>query len=189
MGGATIQWLRDELGILDHAAQSEELANTVPHTDGVFLVPAFAGLGAPHWDPEARGALLGLTRGTGRGHIARAALEGIAVQCTELIDALRADTGIAVDQLLVDGGAAANDLLMQMQADLGGVRVMRPGNLETTARGAAALAAVGAGLLQDPSKAAGMQEGIVEFSPELNDSERSARMQGWLAAVARVRTN
>jgi glycerol kinase len=155
----------------------------------VFLVPAFAGLGAPHWDPEARGALLGLTRGTGRGHIARAALEGIAFQCTELIEALRQDTGLAVDELLVDGGAAANDLLMQLQADLAGVRVRRPEDLESTARGAAALAAVGAGVIMDPAEALGMQAGVREFLPGLDALERERRLAEWAAAVARVRSS
>lgn len=187
MGGATIQWLRDELGIIQSAAESESLANTVSETGGVYLVPAFAGLGAPHWDPEARGALLGLTRGTNRAHIARAALEGIAFQCTELIQALRQDTGLAVDELLVDGGAAANDLLMQLQADFAGVRILRPGNLETTARGAAALAAMGAGLLTDPGQAEGMGADRGVFLPDLPEAERQARFAGWAAAVQRVR--
>jgi len=189
MGGATIQWLRDELGILGNAAESESLGGSVSDTGGVFLVPAFAGLGAPHWDPEARGALLGLTRGTGRGHIARAALEGIAFQCTELIEALRQDTGLAVDELLVDGGAAANDLLMQLQADLAGVRVRRPEDLESTARGAAALAAVGAGVIMDPAEALGMQAGVREFLPGLDALERERRLAEWAAAVARVRSS
>lgn len=189
MGGATIQWLRDELGIIGNAAESESLGGSVSDTGGVFLVPAFAGLGAPHWDPEARGALLGLTRGTGPGHIARAALEGIAFQCTELIEALRQDTGLAVDELLVDGGAAANDLLMQLQADLAGVRVRRPADLESTARGAAALAAVGAGVIKDPAEAAGMQAGVREFLPGLDALERERRLAEWAAAVARVRSS
>lgn len=188
MGGATIQWLRDELGILKDAAESETLAASVGDTGGVFLVPAFAGLGAPHWDPEARGALLGLTRGTGRGHIARAALEGIAFQCTELVEALRRDTGLPVDELLVDGGAAANDLLMQLQADLAGVRVRRPQDLESTARGAAALAAMGAGLLDDPSKAAGIGSGADEFLPSIDRAARGRRLQEWATAVDRVGT-
>ena len=150
--GVVVQWLRDQLGLLVDAAASEALAMSVEDSGGVFLVPAFAGLGAPHWDAEARGALLGLTRGTSRAHIVRAALDGIAFQVAEIVELLRLETGLAVEELLVDGGASANGYLMQRQADLAGVRVVRPAEVEATARGAALLAGLGAGVFRDPAE-------------------------------------
>ena len=145
VGGAVVQWLRDGLGLFESAAESERLAREVEDTGGVHLVPAFTGLGAPYWDADARGALLGLTRGTTRAHVARAALEAIAFQNAELVELLREESGLPIDRLLADGGATRNDLLMQLQADLAGLDVVRPSEVEATARGAAALAAAGAG--------------------------------------------
>ena len=185
--GAAVQWLRDELSLIETAPEIEALARSVPDTGGVHLVPAFAGLGAPYWDAEARGAILGLTRGTTRAHLARATLEGIAFQNAELVEVLRADSGLLVERMLVDGGAAANDLLMQMQADLAGLSVLRPASVEATARGAAALAGTGAGIL-DPRDAARTAGAPARFDPELGPAERAERLDGWRAAVARVRT-
>jgi len=186
--GLVVQWLRDQLGILDHAAESEDIARSVDDTGGVFLVPAFAGLGAPYWDADARAALLGMTRGTERGHIVRAALEGIAYQCTEVIELLRAETGLPVDSLLVDGGAAANDFLMQFQADSAGLEVRRPANVETTARGAAALAGLAAGVWSNPGDARALREGGSSFQSTWSASERAEHLTAWRAAVARVRS-
>ena len=146
MGGATVQWLRDGLGIIERSADVEALAASVPDTGDVYLVPAFAGLGAPQWDAAARGTIVGLTRGSTRAHLARAALESIAFQTADLIDAMHQDAGCPFSELRVDGGAARNDLLMQFQADILGVPVLRPANTETTAFGAAALAGLGVGL-------------------------------------------
>ena len=187
-GGLVVQWLRDQLGIIDRAAQSEKLARSVEDSGGVFLVPAFAGLGAPHWDPDARAAILGLTRGSGRAHIARAALEGIAFQCAEVVELLRAETGLAVEELAVDGGASANGFLMETQADLAGLTVVRPSDIETTARGAAALAGVGVGLLPDPGVAAAFRAPSDRFPARLAEGQRRARLAEWRAAVARVLT-
>lgn len=185
-GGTVVQWLRDELGIIEDAAQSEELARSVPDTGGVVLAPAFAGLGAPHWDPDARAALLGLTRGSSRAHIARAALEAIAHQCADLVDALREDSGEAVAEMLVDGGAARNDLLMQRQADFAGLRVVRPGEVEATARGAAAMAAIGAGLMEPADVAAALAAESRTFEPD--GAGVAAERDRWRDAIARVRS-
>lgn len=187
-GGLIVQWLRDGLGILDHAAESEVLAREVPDSAGVFLVPAFAGLGAPYWDPDARAALLGLTRGTRRPHIARAALEAIALQCAEIVELLRADTGLAIDELLVDGGAAANDLLLSLQADAAGLTVVRPSQVEATARGAAALAGLGVGLWQNPDAVLAPTGESDRFSPQLDGAGRDEWLARWKAAVVRVRS-
>ncbi|MEE8469354.1 MAG: glycerol kinase GlpK [Planctomycetota bacterium] len=187
-GGLVIQWLRDQLGLLTQAADSEALATSVEDSAGVFLVPAFAGLGAPYWDPDARAAILGLTRGAGKAHITRAALEAIAFQCAEVVEILRQDTGLPIESLLVDGGAAANDFLMQTQADLAGLEILRRPDVESTARGAAALAGVGVGLWSDPREAAAFQAPPTSFQPHLSESDRSQRMAAWRAAVERVRT-
>ncbi|MGH7696333.1 MAG: glycerol kinase GlpK, partial [Gemmatimonadaceae bacterium] len=149
IGGAAVQWLRDGLGIIKSSGEVEELAASVPDSAGVYLVPAFAGLGAPHWDQYARGTIAGITRGTNRGHIARAALEGIAFQVADVLDVMKQDSGIAMNELRVDGGACANDFLMQFQADILGVPVDRPALVETTAAGAAFLAGLGSGFWKD----------------------------------------
>jgi glycerol kinase len=186
--GALVQWLRDQLGLVMRASEIEALAKSAPDSGGVFIVPAFTGLGAPYWDAEARGAILGLTRGSSRAHLARAALEAMAFQNSELIECLRADSGLAVTECLADGGAAENGLLLQLQADLSGARVRRPADLGATARGAAALAGLGAGLWKDPSTPAALHDGIVEFAPALEPRERERRLAAWKAAVRRVRT-
>ena len=187
-GGAVIQWLRDGLGILKHAEESEALARAVPDTGGVVLVPAFSGLGAPHWDAQARGALFGMTRGTGREHIVRAALESIALQCVDIVDVLRAETGLEIASMKVDGGAVRNDLLMQMQADLARVTVLRPRDVESTARGAAACAGIGAGLWEDANGIAGLREVAEKFEPRMGAEEVRGIRERWQQAVDRVKS-
>ena len=147
IAGAVVQWLRDQMGFIKSASEIEALAREVPDSGGVWFVPAFVGLGAPYWDPDARGMLIGLTRGTNRAHIARAALEAIAFQSAEVLTAMAKDATRPVRELRVDGGAARNDLLMQMQADIAGVPVIRPAQTETTALGAAIFGWTGVGLL------------------------------------------
>lgn len=186
--GALVQWLRDQLGLVARAGEIEALARGVSDAGGVFIVPAFTGLGAPYWDAEARGAILGLTRGSSRAHLARAALEAMAFQNAELIEILRAESGLAIEECLADGGAAENELLLELQADLAGVRVRRPTNLAATARGAAALAGLGIGLWRDPSVPAALRDDVREFRPALAAPQRVARLSGWRAAVARVRS-
>jgi glycerol kinase len=186
--GALVQWLRDQLGFFARANEIEDLARSVPDAGGVFVIPALAGLGAPHWDAAARGAILGLSRGSSRAHVARAALEALAFQNAELIECLRADSGLAVAECLADGGAAENGLLLQLQADLAVVRVLRPANLAATARGAAALAGLGSGLLGDPGQPAALRDDVREFRPALDAATRARRMDEWRRAVARVRT-
>jgi glycerol kinase len=188
MCGAIVQWLRDQLGILESAPQVEELARSVDSSGGVVLVPAFAGLGAPYWDADARAALLGMSRGTSRAHIARAALEAMAFQNAELVELLRVESGLEIGTALVDGGAAANDLLMELQADLAGLTVTRPPSVEATARGAAGLAGVGVGLLEPTGRAAALGEAEAVFAPGLAAAERGALLAGWREAVARVRS-
>ncbi|MDA1004791.1 MAG: glycerol kinase GlpK, partial [Chloroflexi bacterium] len=175
VAGAVVQWLRDELGLVAHAAEIEALAASVPDAGGVVFVPAFTGLGAPDWDPHARGALLGLTRGTTRAHIARAALEAIALSSAELIAAMDADLPTPVSELRVDGGASANDLLMQLQADVAGVTVVRPRNAETTALGAAFLAGLGAGVWETRAQVDALWRIDRTFEPRTTPAERDAR--------------
>lgn len=186
VGGAVVQWLRDQLEFFSDSAEVEELAARVEDTGGVHLVPAFTGLGAPYWDADARGALVGLTRGTNRAHVARAALESIAFQNAELVEILREEAGFPIDELLADGGATRNELLLQLQADLAGCRVVRPGDVEATARGAAALAGVGAGLFDDPGTLAGLRAERRVFEPSLEPGRRAERLAGWRRAVGRV---
>lgn len=187
MGGATIQWLRDGLQIIRQASEVEALAASVPDTGDVFLVPAFAGLGAPWWDGHARGTLVGLTRGTQRAHIARAALESIALQSADVFGAMAADAGIPVTELRVDGGASRNNLLMQMQADLLGVPVVRPRQTETTALGAALLAGLAVGLWQDARQIAHQWQVDRRFEPRWSQGQRQARLARWREAVERAR--
>jgi glycerol kinase len=187
IGGAVVQWLRDGLGIIRTASEVEALAASVSDNGGVYLVPAFAGLGAPHWDSRARGAIVGLTRGTTAGHIARAALESIAFQVADLIDAMRMDSGIELPELRVDGGASANSLLMQFQADLLGVPVVRSAIAETTALGAAFLAGLAAGVLKSPSEVANQWKSAGRFEPLMSrDQARVVRSQ-WNRAVERAK--
>jgi glycerol kinase len=183
--GATVQWLRDGLGIIDDSSDVEALAAREPDTGDVYLVPAFAGLGAPQWDPNARGTLVGLTRGTNRAHIARAALESIAFQTADLIEAMQSDCGHALTELRVDGAAARNDLLMQFQADLLGVPVLRPANTETTAFGAAALAGVGIGFWESRAAIAALWSLERRFEPRMSRADAAARRARWSEALAR----
>lgn len=183
IAGAAIQWLRDELGILTTAAQSEELALQVEDAGGVHFVPAFTGLGAPHWNMYARGTLLGLTRGSNRCHLARAALESIAFQSDDLLRLMAGALGRDPGVLRADGGGSANNLLMQMQADLSGVRVQRPREQETTALGAALLAGVGAGLIEGPGEAAALWQPERDFEPSIDAQAREDRRAGWAKAV------
>ncbi len=184
VAGALVQWLRDGLGIIDRAADIEPLARSVEDSGGVTIVPALAGLGAPHWRPDARGIITGITRGTTRAHIARAALEAIALQNVELVDAMRADAHRPINQMRVDGGAAANDLLMQLQADFLGVPVLRPAMVESTALGAAKLAARGVGLaLREPVD--GAAAGRL-FTPTMPEATRLACLGRWRTAVAKA---
>jgi glycerol kinase len=187
MGGATVQWLRDGLGIIDRSADIEALAASVPDTGDVYLVPAFAGLGAPHWDSAARGTIVGLTRGTTRAHLARAALESIAFQTADLIDAMRQDAACTLSELRVDGGAARNDLLLQFQADVLGAPVLRPAITEITAFGAAALAGLGAGLWQSQQELAGLWSLERRFEPRMSAQEAGARRARWAQALERSR--
>ncbi len=187
VGGAVVQWLRDELGLIRTAAEVEKLAGKVPDSNGAFLVPAFVGLGAPYWDPHARGALVGLTRGVNSSHIARAALEAIALQSHEVLDCMQQETGIELQTLRVDGGASSNDLLMQMQADILGVPVERPRNVETTAMGAAWLAGLATGLWGETEELAGANPIERSFEPRWSGDQRQALIAGWRRAVERAR--
>ncbi len=185
MGGATIQWLRDELKIIGSAAESESVAQSVQSTGGVYLVPAFTGLGAPWWDMYSRGTLVGMTRGTGRPHIVRAALEAIAYQSADLMDAMIADCGSRPESLQVDGGASANSFLMQFQADITGIPVVRPRVLETTALGAALLAGLGAGIYGSAEEATKGWQKDLEFAPRMDEATRLLNLKGWHKAVER----
>ena len=185
IAGAVVQWLRDGLGFIRSSADVEALAASVQDTGGVYLVPAFAGLGAPHWDAYARGTMQGLTRGTTRAHIARAALEAIAYQSAEVLHAMQKDAGIRLKELRVDGGAAANDTLMQFQADILGVPVLRPRVLETTALGAAYLAGLATGVWKN-TVAIGRQWAVERrFEPAMSRAEAEERMSGWKRALKR----
>ncbi|MFZ9407403.1 MAG: glycerol kinase GlpK [Burkholderiaceae bacterium] len=188
VAGAVVQWLRDGLGLISRAAEIEALAQSVPDTAGVHLVPAFTGLGAPWWDADARGALLGLTRGTHKGHIARAALESIAFQSADLLAAMQADAPVPLTELRVEGGAAANNLLMQFQADLLGVPVVRPTVLETTALGAACLAGLATGYYADLAEISTHWQCDRIFEPAMSRDQASSRMAAWHEAVRRVRS-
>ncbi len=186
-GGAVVQWLRDGLGFIDSAHDVEALAASVPDSGDVYLVPAFTGLGSPHWDAHARGAMVGLSRGTTRAHIARAALEAIAFQSVELVRAMEQDAGTTLTELRVDGGATANDLLMQLQADLLGTPVVRPRVTETTALGAAYLAGIGAGFWSSEAEVAALWRVDRVFEPALPAAEAAARLARWSRAVERAR--
>lgn len=182
IGGAVVQWLRDGLRFFKSAAEIEALAASVPDTGGVYLVPAFAGLGAPHWDPDARGTLVGMTRGTTRAHIARAALESIAFQSADLLDAMTADANIRLTEMRVDGGASVNNMLMQFQCDLLGVPVVRPAVTETTALGAAFLAGLGVGFWKDRQALGALWEESRRFNPLAHPS-LTEQKQSWARAV------
>ncbi len=187
VGGAVVQWLRDGLGLIERSADVEALAASVPDNGGVVFVPAFTGLGSPHWDAYARGTLVGLSRGSGRGHIARAALESIAFQSAELLGAMQADAAQPLIELRVDGGATANDLLMQFQADLLGVPVVRPRVTETTALGAAYLAGLATGFWGSEAELSASWQVERRFEPAMSRDQAGARMQRWARAVERAR--
>lgn len=186
IAGASVQWLRDGLGIIRSSRDVERLAASVPDSGGVFFVPAFVGLGAPHWDPYARGTIVGLTRDSTAGHIARAALESMAHQTREVLDAMRADAGLQLTSLKVDGGASANDALMQFQADILGVTVQRPVVAETTALGAAYLAGLAVGYWRDISDVAANWALDRAFEPAMRSEERDVRFRQWQRAVSRA---
>ena len=187
MGGAVVQWLRDGLGIIEKSEDVESLAASVKNSGGIFLVPAFTGLGAPYWDPYARGTLVGMTRDTNKAHIARAALEGIAFQVAEVVSAMQADSQIEITELRVDGGAARNDLLMQFQADLLGIPVARAKTTEATALGAAYLAGLGAGIWKCTNEIAAQWEREKIFEPAMSLDEREELLKEWSRAVERSR--
>ena len=186
IAGAAIQWLRDELHFVDSAAETEVLAESLNDSDGVFVVPAFTGLGAPYWDPNAKGAILGLTRGTTPSHIVRASLESIAFQSADLVEAMIYDAGLQLHQLRVDGGAASNNFLMQFQADLLGVDIERPRHIETTAIGAAYLAGLGVGLWKNIDELVLHRQVDRVFSPQMSELQRQDKLSAWRNAVKRV---
>ena len=183
MGGATVQWLRDELNMIGDSAEIEALAAGVPDSDGVVLVPAFAGLGTPHWNGHARGTLFGLTRGSGKAHLARAALDAIAHQTVDVVRAMEADAGVAIPELRVDGGATVNNLLMQIQSDLLNISVVRPEITETTALGAAYLAGLGVGFWSNTADIQSQWAAERTFSPQLDDAERKTADHRWQRAI------
>lgn len=187
IAGAAIQWLRDGLGIIRSAAETEALAGSVPSTDGVYFVPALVGLGAPHWDPYARGAILGITRGTKRAHLVRAGLEAIAYQTNDVLRAMEADAGLSLSELKVDGGAAANNFLCQFQSDVLGIPVVRPKALETTALGAAFAAGLSVGFWEDLSALRGLWCEDRRFLPAMSPEERERLLSGWRRALSRAK--
>ncbi len=189
VAGAVIQWLRDEMKLISSSAESESVAKRVPDTNGCYFVPAFTGMGAPYWDQDARGIITGLTRGAGRAHIVRAALESIAYQSCDVLFAMEKDLGKRIEAVRVDGGASANNFLMQFQADTAGVEVIRPACVETTALGAAFLAGLATGFWksEDELRSLSMGDGARVFSPEANEEKRRALLAGWHQAVRKCR--
>jgi glycerol kinase len=187
IGGAVVQWLRDNLPLIGSSAEVEALAASEPDTGGVVFVPAFVGLGAPHWDPHAGGLLIGLRRDTRPGHIARAALESIAFQVADVLGAVESETSAQLSDLRVDGGAAVNDLLMQFQADVLGVPVVRPRMTETTALGAAYLAGLAVDFWRGPEELRAQRAGDVRFAPKMERAEAASRRARWKRAVERSR--
>ena len=188
MGGATVQWLRDGLNIIQTAAEVEALALSVPDVGDTYLVPAFTGLGAPHWDGHARGALIGMTRGTTKAHIARAALEAIALQVADVFEAMQKDAGLSLSELRVDGGASKNNLLLQMQANILGVPVIRPKVVETTALGAAYLGGLAVGLWSSTDAISALWQEDQRFEPQWSDTERTLKRARWQQAVERAKS-
>ena len=185
VSGAVVKWLRDELGIISSAAETEAIAKSVSSTNGVYVVPAFTGLGAPYWEPSARGAILGLTRGSEKAHIVRACLEAIAYQTVDVLNAMEEDTK-ALNVIKADGGACANNFLMQFQADILGRTITRPKNVESTATGAAYLAGLGAGIWTDTDELLSLSGNLDEFRPSMEDAVRKDLLKGWNNAVRRV---
>jgi glycerol kinase len=187
IAGAVIQWLRDGLQLLASAEASESIAAEVSDTNGVYLVPAFVGLGAPHWDPYARGTIVGLTRGVNRAHLVRAALEAIAYQTRDVLEAMQQDTGLPVPEIRVDGGAAANNLLLQLQADILGIPLVRARGAETTARGAAYLAGLATGIWSSQADIATHWQEEARFIPTMSANRRDGLYAGWRRAVERAK--
>ncbi|MGA8753613.1 FGGY family carbohydrate kinase, partial [Candidatus Deferrimicrobium sp.] len=187
IAGAVVQWLRDGLGILSDAADSEALATSVDDCRGVYFVPAFTGLGAPYWDPHTRGMILGLTRGITKAHLTRAALQAIAFQTRDVLEAMTRDTEIPLRELRVDGGAVRNEFLMQFQADIIGIPVVRAAINETTARGAAYLAGLAVGFWRDTAVLAAHNQGTRRFEPTMPTSQRNKLYAGWLQAVKQAK--
>ena len=181
--GSAVQWLRDGLGMIAHAAETRELARSVPENEGVYFVPALVGLGAPHWDPYARGLLIGITRGTGRGHVARAVLESMAYQTRDVIEAMERDSGIVLKELRCDGGAAVNSVLMQFQSDILGVKVEVPSIIETTALGAAYLAGLAVGFWESRDEIAEKWALDVRYHPRFDEAKRERLFRRWHKAV------
>jgi glycerol kinase len=182
-----VQWLRDGLGLIATAAESEAVAASVPSSEGVYVVPAFVGLGAPHWDPLARGIIVGITRGTSRAHLVRATLEAIAFQTRDVIETMENECNLTLPDLRVDGGAAANDLLMQIQADILGREVVRPAVTETTALGAAYLAGLAVGFWKGQDELASNWQVDRRFEPRMEAGQREELYQGWKRAVERAK--
>jgi glycerol kinase len=187
IAGAAVQWLRDGLGLIANAAESEALAASVASSEGLYLVPAFVGLGAPHWDPRARGTIVGISRGTTRAHLARATLEAISFQTRDVIETMESECGLTLPELRVDGGAAANDLLMQIQADVLGREVVRPAVTETTALGAAYLAGLAVGFWKSQDELTGKWQIDKRFQPRMDASQREKLYQGWKRALERAK--
>jgi glycerol kinase len=187
IAGAAVQWLRDGIGIIDHAAESENMAQDLEHNDDVYLVPAFTGLGAPHWDPEARGIITGITRNTTRSHLVRAALEAQAYQTEDLLEAMAKDAGQPIAELRVDGGMVANNWVCQFLADITGVRVKRPHIIETTALGAGYLAGLGVGLFDSIDDITNAWSEEARFEPKMDEEYRQNLYQGWKTAFQRCR--
>jgi glycerol kinase len=187
VAGAVVQWLRDAMGIINTAAEIEKLAGSVPNSGGVYLVPAFVGLGAPYWDPYARGAILGITRGTTAAHVARAALDAIAFQTRDLVAAMQRDAGVALKDLKVDGGAAVNNALLQFQADILGTPVHRPVTFETTALGAAYLAGLAVGYWKNQDDLKRNWALDREFKPQMPRDQSDKLYRRWQKAVERSR--
>ena len=187
--GASVQWLRDGLGIIQNSSEVEKLACQVNDTDGVVLVPAFTGLGAPHWDSDARALLCGMSRGTNKAHIARAALESIAFQVSDVLTAMQSDIAHPLKELRVDGGASRNDMLMQFQADILNVPVLRPKMLESTAWGAAAMAGLKAGVFSSFSEVSESWQLDRAFEPNMQADQRQSRLNQWQTALKRTRSD
>lgn len=187
VAGAALQWLRDGLGLLDDAAASDAIAQSVPDSGGVYFVPALVGLGAPHWDPYARGTIIGITRGITRSHIVRAALEAAAYHTREVVDAMAADSGARPEALRVDGGMAQNNFLCQFQADILGIPIERPADTESTALGAAYLAGLATGFWKDEQALAPQRKIARRFEPAMPESRREQLYADWLRAVRRAR--
>ncbi len=188
VAGAAVQWLRDALGVISSAPETEQLARSLDSNDGVYFVPAFTGLGAPHWEAAARGTIFGLTRGTGTAHLARAALEAMVYSTCEVVRAMEADSGIVLRELRVDGGAASNGWMMQFQSNMLGVTVHRPAMIETTAWGAAGLAGIALGVWKSPEEFLAAREEPTIFQPAMTNADREKHLQGWTRAVAAARS-